>query len=145
MNTSRYGFGLTLFATMMIVALLATTDTMAADPIEDFDTEQARLTKEINEHVHMVDLHIASLPELSGWGLAVAQDHLATTVNELSKLQHALGRLDGFQGALDTVEQYFTCTETGSDFEEDDTDEFRPAVHKTSTPRSTLRYAHVNL
>lgn len=144
MNTSKYGFRITLFATMTVMALLATPDAMAAGPIEDFDTEKARLTKEINEHVRMVDLHIASLPELSGWGLAVAQDHLATTVNELSNLQHELGQLDGFQGALDTVEQYLTCTEIVSDSEEDNTDEFRPAARKTSTPRSTLRYAHEN-
>ena len=128
MNTPKYGFGLTSFSAMMIFALLASVDVMATDPIEDFDTERARLTKEINEHVRMVDLHIASLPELSGWELAVAQDHLATTVNELSKLQHELGQLHGFQGALNTVERYFTCTEIISDLKDDDADEIRPAV-----------------
>jgi len=128
MNTPKYGFGLTSFSAMMIFALLASVNVMATGPIEDFDTERARLTKEINEHVRMVDLHIASLPELSGWELAVAQDHLATTVNELSKLQHELGQLHGFQGALNTVERYFTCTEIISDLKDDDADEFRPAV-----------------
>ena len=128
MNTPKYGFGLTSFSAMMIFALLASVDAMATGPIEDFDTERNRLTKEINEHVRMVDLHIASLPELSGWELAVAQDHLATTVNELSKLQHELGQLHGFQGALNTVERYFTCTEIISDLKDDDADEIRPAV-----------------